>query len=209
MTSRRDFLAAGLALPALVPAVGWAAGKADITVGITVDTRPDWNGPQNFIRSIQEASEIGYHWVETFWPYVSRWEKNPQGLKDELDKRGLKLETVSNGAPMRTDFVDPAQRAGVIEDHMKLVNFIKWFGCDHLKINLGGKRTPGDEKVAYKEMSTTFNELGKRMTDLGMKFGVHAHLNASFETPQDVQAIMELTDPKHVYFVVCPVSQMK
>jgi inosose dehydratase len=199
--SRRDLVAAGLALRALLPSRGQAAGKANITVGITVDTRPDWNGPQNFIRSIQEASEVGYHWIETFWPYVSRWENNPQGLRDELEKRNLKLETVSNGAPMRTDFVDPSQRAGVIEDHMKLVHFIKGFGCDHLKINLGGARTPGDEKVAYKEMSTTFNELGKRMTDLGMKFGVHAHLNSSFETPQDVEAIMERTDPKHVYFI--------
>src|SRR5258706_5450293 len=195
---RRDFATAGLAL---LTTRGLAAGKADIRIGITVDTRPDWSGPQNFIRSIEEASEVGYHAIETFWPYVSRWEKNPQGLKDTLDKLGLKLETVSNGAPMRTDFVDPAQRAGVIEDHMKLVNFIKWFGCDHLKINPGGTRTPGDEKVAYKEMSATFNELGKRMTDLGMKFGIHAHLNSSFETAQDVEAIMERTDPKNVYFI--------
>ena len=201
VVSRRNFMAAGLASSALFPARGQAAGKADITVGITVDTRPDWSGPQNFMRSIDEASEVGYHWVETFWPYVSRWEKNPQGLKDELDKRNLKLETVSNSAPMRTDFVDPSQRVGVIEDHMKLVHFIKWFGCDHLKINLGGTRKPGDEKVAYKEMSTTFNDLGKRMTDLGMKFGIHAHLNSSFETGQDVEAIMELTSPKHVYFI--------
>lgn len=52
---------------------------------------------------------------------MARWENNPQGLKDELDKRSLK---VSTGAGMRTDFVDPRQRAGVIEDHMKLVRFI-------------------------------------------------------------------------------------
>ena len=50
-------------------------------------------------------------------------------------------------------------------------------------------------------MSTTFNELGKRMTDLGMKFSAHAHLNSSFETAQDVENIMERTDPKHVYFI--------
>jgi inosose dehydratase len=200
--TRRAFSAAALSLPAWLAPRGLGAGKADITVGITVDTRPDWNGPQNFMRSIQEASEIGYHWIETFWPYVSRWENKPEELKGILEKLNLKLETVSNGAPMRTDFVDPRQRAGVIEDHMKLIRFIKGFNCDHLKINCGGVRVPGDEKVAYKEMSTTFNEIGKRMTDLGMKFGVHAHLNSSFETRQDLDAIMESTDPKHV-FLVC------
>src|SRR5260370_16815798 len=34
-----------------------------------------------------------------------------------------------------------------------------------------------------------------------MKFGSHAHLNSRFETAQDVEAIMERTDPKNVYFI--------
>ena len=42
--TRRDFMSAGLALPALLTSRTWAAGRAEITVGITVDTRPDWNG---------------------------------------------------------------------------------------------------------------------------------------------------------------------
>jgi inosose dehydratase len=200
--TRRQLAAAGLALPALFASRALGAGKADITVGITVDTRPDWSGPENFIRSIDEASAVGFHRIETFWQYVARWEDNPQGLKDELSKRHLTLETVSNGGGMRTDFVDPSQRDGVIEDHMKLVRFIKWFDCDHLKINIGGKHGPGNRTKDYKEMATTFNEIGKRMTDLGMKFGIHAHLGSAFQTKQDVDAILEMTNPKNVYFVV-------
>ncbi len=199
--SRRAFQSAALTFPAWFASRGLTASKADITVGITVDTRPDWSGAPNFIRSIEEASSVGYHWIETFWPYVSRWENKPDELKDILGKLNLKLETVSNSAPMRTDFVDPRQRQGVIEDHMRLVRFIHGFGCDHLKINCGGVRIPGDETVAYKEMATTFNEIGKRMTDMGMKFGVHAHLNSSFETRQDVDAIMESTNPRNVYLI--------
>ena len=57
--TRRDFVTAGVAL---LTTQGLTASKADITIGITVDTRPDWSGPQNFMRSIQEASEVGYHW---------------------------------------------------------------------------------------------------------------------------------------------------
>src|SRR5437763_3495941 len=110
--TRRNFLSAGVALPALLASRSWAAGRADITVGITVDTRPDWNGAQNFIRSIDEASAVGFHCIETFWNYVERWEQNPQGLKDELDKRHLRLETISNGGRMRVNFIDPRERAG-------------------------------------------------------------------------------------------------
>jgi inosose dehydratase len=197
--TRRELILAGAALPRLL-----AAGKAKITVGITVDTRPDWNGPQNFIRSIDEASSVGYHWIETFWPYVERWETSPEKLKAILDKRNLKLETVSNGGRMRTRFGDPGQREGVIEDHMKLVDFIRKFDCDHLKINCGApERTTGAARTAmYKEMSVTFNEIGKRMTDLGMKFGVHAHLGSNLETRPEIDAVMEQTNPKHVHLIV-------
>lgn len=200
--TRREMIAgcAGIAALPLVPAQ--AAAKAAITVGITVDTRPDWNGAQNFIRSIDEASSVGYHRIETFWNYVERWAGDPQGLKGELARRNLTLETVSNGGRMRTDFVDPAQQGGVIEDHMRLVQFIHWFGCDHLKINIGGKHAPGDRTADYKQMARTFNELGRRITGLGMKFGVHPHLGSSLQTQQDLEAIMEMTDPKLVSLVV-------
>ncbi len=152
--NRRTFLSAAAGLPVLLAGSGQAAGRADITVGITVDTRPDWNGPANFMRSIEEASSVGYHWIETFWEYVERWEYDPQGLKETLAALNLKLETVSNGAGQRTDFGDPRKRPGVVNDHVKLVSWIKQFGCDHLKINLG-KPVPvtGAERVALvKEM---------------------------------------------------------
>ena len=201
--TRRNLISAGLALPALLPFRGLAAGQANITVGITVDTRPDWNGAQNFIRSIDEASAVGYHWIETFWNYVERWESNPQALRDELGKRSLKLETVSNGGRMRVNFIDPRERAATIEDHMKLVRFIRGFGCDHLKINCGSRpRDAAARAREYaKEMSVAFNELGQRITDLGMKFGVHAHLGSPFQTKEEVDRVMDLTDPKHVYFI--------
>jgi inosose dehydratase len=202
LISRRNFNFAGLGLGALLASRSLTASKAQITVGITVDTRPDWNGPENFIRSIDEASSLGYHWIETFWPYVSRWENNRQGLKDTLAERNLKLETVSNSAPMKTDFVDPGQRQQVIADHMKLANFIKWFGCDHLKINIGGKYGPAGRLTAYKEMSVTFDELGRRMNDIGLKLGVHPHLGSALQTKQDVDAIMQQTDPRKVSLIV-------
>lgn len=41
LTTRRNFLAGAAPLPALFPARGLAAGKAEITVGLTVDTLPD------------------------------------------------------------------------------------------------------------------------------------------------------------------------
>ncbi len=85
---------------------------------------------------------------------------------------------------------------------MTLVLFIHGFGCDHLKINIGGRHAPGGRTADYKVMAKTFNELGGRITDMGMKFGVHPHLGSSMQTRQDTEAIMEMTDPKLVNLIV-------
>jgi len=204
--SRRTFLTTGittgLAAGAALFAPRLQAKGADITVGITSNTRPDWAGGENFLKSIREASEVGYHWIETFWPYVSKWEDRPEELTDILAKLNLKMETVSNGGEMNTLFQDPAQRKQVVGDHMRLVRFIKKLGCDHLKINCGRANPGGNTPEIYRNMAETFNQLGRRVSDLGLKFGVHHHLWNQYEKRQDVDAIMELTDPRHVNMIL-------
>ena len=69
---------------------------AHISASALRHTRPDWNGPRNFMGSIREAAVVGYHWIETFWEYVipstnRRWE-----LKNILSNLNLKPEMVSN-----------------------------------------------------------------------------------------------------------------
>ena len=200
--TRRGFLSHALALPALVRASG-PPPRAEITVGITVDTRPDWNGPENFIRSIDEASDAGYRWIETFWQYIERWEQRPEALKDELDTRRLRLETVSNGGRLRVNFVDARERDATIEDHLRLLRFIRGFGCDHVKINCGSRPADIDRRRAEycREMAIGFNELGRRTSDMGMKFGIHAHLDSPFQIREEIDRVLDLTDPRHVYFV--------
>ena len=197
-TTRRQFLAAStgmLAAPLL-------AKGADITVGITSNTRPDWSGVENFLKSIREASEVGYHWIETFWPSVKRWEDRPEELIEIMAKLDLKMETVSNGGDMNTYFQHPAHRKEVIADHMRLVRFIKKLGCDHLKINCGRANPGGNTPEIYRNMADTFNELGPQISDMGIKFGIHHHLWNQYEKREDVDAIMELTDPRHVNMIL-------
>ena len=51
-------------------------------------------------------------------------------------------------------------------------------------------------------MAVTLNELGRRISDEGLRFAVHAHMWTQFENRHEVDAIMEATDPKHVFFVL-------
>jgi hypothetical protein len=44
---------------------------------------------------------------------------------------------------MEMHFEDPTRHEKNIDEHMRLVRFIKRLGCDHLKINTGPRRPGG------------------------------------------------------------------
>ena len=196
MLDRRRFLQAGAA--ALVAPGLQAAAR--FRVGITTNTRGGWE--KDVLLSFREASEAGYHAVETFYNHMLPWWDKPQELKKIMDGLNLRFVTVSNGGPMKMQFEDPAVAPQLIEEHVKLVRWIKGFGCTHLKINTGRRKPGGTPREDVAQMAKTMNELGKRISDEGLKFGVHAHLWTQLENRSEVDRLMELTDPKHVYLVL-------
>ena len=200
MLSRRYFLKLCSALAA-TPAVAAAAPSGPrFQVGITTNTRGGWE--KDVLLSFREASEVGFHNVETFYNHVLPWWEKPQEIKKIMDELNLRFVTVSNGGPMKMQFEDPSLAKDIIEEHVKLVRWIKWFGCDHLKINTGRRRPGGTTREDLTQMAKIFNELGKRISDEGLKFGVHAHLWTQFQDRPEIDRVMELTDPKHVYLVL-------
>ena len=205
---RRQFCKQGIFLTAagfgISHAVaGWQGALGESfapRVGITTNTRGGWES--DFIRSLDEAAQVGYHAIETFPQYVRPYFDNPEELKKILKVRGLRLVTVSNGSGMEMDLADPTRADRLIEDHLRLVEFIKRFDCDHLKINTGRRRRQGTTAEDLSHMAATLNRLGKRTAEQGVKLGVHAHLWAQFEKQHEVEAIMERTDPDYVNLVL-------
>ncbi len=198
ISSRRRFLqtCAGTAV-----AVSQLEAAARFRVGITTNTRNGWE--KDVLLSFREASEVGYRYVETFYNFVLPWWDKPQELQTIMNGLNLKFVTVSNGGPMKTQFEDASQAAASIEEHVKLVRWIKQhFGCDHLKINTGRRRPEGTPKEDLQQMAKTFNELGKRISAEGLKFAVHPHLWTQLQVRDEIDRVMELTDPKHVFLVV-------
>jgi sugar phosphate isomerase/epimerase len=190
---RREFLGAVLASPVL------AAG-AQYKIGITTNTRGGWE--KDVFLSFREAREVGYRNVESFVHYFVDYFEKPEELQRKIDEIGVKFVTISNGGPMEVHFEDPSKREKVITDHLRLVRFIKKFGCTHLKINLGPRRPTGTTDEDLKHMSATLNDLGRRITDEGLKFAIHAHMWSQFENRREIDYVMGHTDPKHVWFVL-------
>jgi sugar phosphate isomerase/epimerase len=192
--TRRQFLAGAAAASAL------AAPKSKYQVGITTNTRGGWE--KDVFLSFREAREAGYRNVESFVNYFTAYFDRPDELRRRIGEIGVRFVTISNGGPMEMHFEDAARRQKILEDHMRLVRFIKLFGCDHLKINTGPRRPEGTTAADLKVMAATLDELGRRISDEGLKFAVHAHMWTQFENRREIDAIMESTDTRYVWFVL-------
>jgi len=177
-----------------------APGHSNFNIGITTNTRGGWE--KDLIKSFRESAEVGYRAVETFYSYVLPYWDKPEEMKMILDEFKLRFVTVSNGGPMAMQFEDAALANRIIDEHLKLVRWIKGFGCTHLKINTGQRRAEGTTDTDLKQMAKTMNELGKRISDEGLKFGVHAHLWTQLQDRKEIDQLMELTDPNHVCLVL-------
>ncbi len=196
MLNRRRFIQS-CSIAAASPRLSAAAG---FRVGITTNTRGGWE--KDMLLSFREAAEVGYRAVETFYNHVQPWWDKPQELRQLLEGMKLRFVTVSNGGPMKMQFEDPAVASQLIDEHVKLVRWIKGFGCTHLKINTGQRRPEGTSRQDMVQMARTLNELGKRIRDEGLKLGVHAHLWTQLQDRAEVVQLMERTDPRHVFLVI-------
>lgn len=192
--SRRDFLVS----LAVTPLVLKLDGR--YRIGITTNTRGGWE--KDVFLSFREAREVGYRYVESFVHYFVSFLDKPEELQRKVEEIGVRFETISNGGPMEMHFEDPAKHETILKEHVNLVRFIKKLACDHLKINTGPRRAEGTTDEDLRQMAKVLNELGKRVTDEGLKFGVHAHMWTQLENRREIDRLMETTDPRHVWFIL-------
>jgi len=180
----------------------FAANPARYTVGCTTNTIGGWE--KDMFQSFREARQVGYRYVETFVHYfveLGLYDK-PREVIKRMDEIGVQFVTISNGAPMESRFEDPSRHSQIYEDHLKLVRFIRNFGCDHLKINMGRRRPEGTTDEDLKHMADALQELGRRIRREGIRFGVHAHMWSQFENRREIEYVMSHTDPRDVGFVL-------
>jgi sugar phosphate isomerase/epimerase len=194
MITRRGFLTA--------PALAAFAGEQRYKLGITTNTRGGWE--KDTWLAFREAKQAGFDYVETFIHYFKdEWEKDdPSPIADKMAEIGVKFVTISNGGPMEMHFEDPSKHEQIVREHVKLANFVKRLGCTHLKCNAGPRRPTGSTDEDLRHMAKVYNEIGERLTDVGIRFAPHAHMWSQFENQREVYRILGNTNPKHVGFVL-------
>ncbi len=143
--SRREFLASTLIATLSASKV---LSESRYRIGVTTNTRGGWEN--DVWLSFREARAVGYRNVESFIHYFKDfYDDKVEDLKRKMDEIGVRFVTISNGAPMEMRFEDPARQDKIIEEHLRLIRFIKKLGCEHLKINMGISSSNGNNRRRF------------------------------------------------------------
>jgi inosose dehydratase len=148
--------------------------------------------------------KTGFPGIEPYRGLLGAYVDRPAELKALLDQHAITLVTCSNGGRgQSTDFIDPTRRQQTIDDHLAFAReFLSVFDCRHFKINMGARPKNGTTDADIAAIAETINEIGKRTAEIGIQIAPHPHIWGPIERPDEVQRLMELTDPDLVGLIV-------
>ncbi|MFD0694449.1 myo-inosose-2 dehydratase [Paenibacillus sp. GCM10027628] len=131
-------------------------------------------------------------------------------LKQELAKRDLQL--VSQWKSVL--FSDPSYRDDELQAYRKHAEFLQKMGSTVISTcEVGGslhfdpRRTPNEKEVLrlgeaeWNSLAEGLNAAGAIAKELGLKLTYHHHGGTAVESPEEIDRLMELTDPGLVYLL--------
>jgi inosose dehydratase len=154
---------------------------------------------EHFEQGLREVEELGFHACEPFPRDALAYEQRPEEFQELLASYHLRLSALYGGGR----FGDPTRREEIEAYNTRLARFLAAIGVDRLVFGPGGPRRPGGTtEEELREAAKTINEAARACYDLGVLACVHPHLGTEIETEPEIDLIMELTDPRYVFF--CP-----
>jgi sugar phosphate isomerase/epimerase len=116
-------------------------------------------------------------------------------MQTEAEKRGCEIVTISfNGAAH-----DASRRAEIVSNAKTAMDFLRPFGANHLVV-FAPNRSNASQPDAFQNMCDCFNEIGRAAREMGFYAGLHNHVGAMVETPEEIDRCMAMTDPQLFYF---------
>lgn len=139
-----------------------------------------------------------------------KYPQDPILLKQELSSRGIQL--VSQWKSVL--FSDPAYREEELGSYRKHAEFLSDMGSTVISTaEVGGslhfdpRRTPNEKEVlrldetGWLSLAEGLNAAGRIAREYGLKLTYHHHGGTVVERPDEIDRLMELTDPSLVYLL--------
>ena len=188
-SSRRQFLqqVAMLGAGALLPSAAVAA-PGDIRFGYAAIT---WQGQDR--QAIEDVAAVGFKGIQLRTSSLPDFGNKPAALKELLAKHGLTMVAFSSGGVR----IDPEFEAEDLALHSRHARFVRDVGGVYLQLTDTRPKRP---LVAadYRRLGQLMTEIGKRTADIGIPVAYHNHMNAIGERPEEVDRVLDATDPRYV-----------
>jgi len=194
--SRRDFFRRlGYGAAALIPmrsarSVLGLLGAADaIQFGYAAIT---WGGDDE--RAIDDISALGFPGIQLRASVLTKFGDRPQELRDLLAAHHLTFVALSSGNVP----IDPATQAQVIDEHASHAKFLHDAGGLYLQLIDERPKGRPVEAADARRLGRLLTEIGKRVSDAGVRAVYHPHMGSIGEKPNDIDRVLDTMDPKSV-----------
>jgi inosose dehydratase len=200
MNGRRSFskaIAMGIASMVIEGPPLWAAAPRKLKIGCTgLIFRATPGTPENLEEALKHMSELGYHCFET-WGSVLAHHDEKGTLSAMIERYGIPLRSAFMGVNVH----DPSKLRESIDQVIGWGKVLKKHGGSFAVVNAGGVKREGFSfKEARAHIVSGLNEHGKALNDLGLGAGLHQHTGSAVDTPDEVYAVMEEVDTRHMKF---------
>ncbi|MFE4709769.1 MULTISPECIES: sugar phosphate isomerase/epimerase family protein [unclassified Paenibacillus] len=156
---------------------------------------------QNHLQAVTEISQLGFRGIEPWASFALQYEDKPEEFKELLAGYGLVITGLYGGMPdgQHQRFGNLENREDIIRHNVRLAQLLANLGADILVLGPGGTREQPTTLEELKVAAETINELAKQTKALGVKACLHPHLWTEIQDQNELETLMDLTDPEYVY----------
>lgn len=168
-------------------------------IGYTTVTWAVAGGADWMEQGMRDISALGFRAFETFSNTAMDYDDPPGRFRALLEELNLHVACLDM---IHSVYQDPTQTEAIIAHHEEATRFLLDHGGGILMtVPIGvpddaPRWTLADFKVA----ASTLTEIGKRALDMGATMALHPHWGTYVQSPEEIDLIMELTDPRYVFF---------
>lgn len=145
-------------------------------------------------QAVKDVAQLGYRAYETFGFVLEQYAQKSGGFGAVLERYGIPLAA----AYCPTRFYGPADAAEDIEQVTRWAELARGLGATTIVLQAGQRRP--EPYGEYKGMAEVFDEIGRRVRDMGLITTVHPHTGTLIETRAEIDAVLNAIDPDLVGF---------
>jgi sugar phosphate isomerase/epimerase len=217
---------AGVALASLDPAdPGIRFGLAGSAFGGWPKRGEPMKDSQDIPGMIKTAARYGFQGFEPYSTQIGDYLNRPLAIKKLCNDAGIEFIDIGD-MPRSLGPQPPPSPPGTVretnpfgsgpypwlgeEGNAELIRAMVQFarnnlvpaGCDHWKMNLGGRPKGGPSTAQLKALARTLNEIGEQTIEFGVRAAPHPHIWGPMERENEFRTIMDLTDPRFVWLTL-------